>query len=119
MTVEDILIIASAAVTFVKVLIDLLKLAWATPQWVPPVLAVILGPVVVALLFVAGGQGIDAQLGAVAILAGWLTAGSAVGVTELQKRTRMGIAPHDLIEIGPGQISFTETGEQRDGNTNA
>ena len=77
----EIITLALAAATIVKVLVDLVKMAVSVPQWVPPSLA---------LLLVANGKTIDVQLGSLAVLAGILAAGSAVGVTELQKRALPG-----------------------------
>lgn len=84
---DNVLIQAAAATTFVKVLIDLLKTAWQAPRWVPPTLAVVLGPGAVVLLLVADNKPLDQAALAGAILAGIMAGGTAIGVTELQKRT--------------------------------
>ncbi len=86
----EIITLALAAATIVKVLVDLVKMAWSVPQWLPPGLALAAGIGCVVLLLVASGNVIDVQLGSLAVLAGILAAGSAVGVTELQKRTLPG-----------------------------
>lgn len=84
---DQILALSLAATTIVKVLIDVLKLAWSTPTWAPPLLAVVGGPFVVVLLMMADAQVLTQQALAQAILAGILAGGGAVGVTEIAKRT--------------------------------
>lgn len=86
---DQIIALSLAAVAIVKVLVDLVKLGWvALPQWVPPLLALIGGPVIVALLMIAGGQLLTQQALAQAVLAGILAGGGAVGVTELANRAQ-------------------------------
>lgn len=80
--------LALAATTIVKVLIDILKMAWDAPRWASPVLAVVLGPAAVILLMLASDQQLTSQLLAQAVLSGWLAAGGAVGVTELARREK-------------------------------
>lgn len=78
---------ALAAALLVKGAVDLVKLGiQPVPQWAPPALAAVLGPLIVGLLMVAGGAAITAQAGAQAILAGFLAAMLAVGSTELGVR---------------------------------
>jgi hypothetical protein len=88
--VEDSIIAqALSAVAIIKVLVDLLKLAWLkVPQWVPPTVALLGGPAVVALFQVAAGQPLTQQLLAQAILAGILAGGGAIGTTELSNRAQ-------------------------------
>lgn len=59
------------------------------PQWVPPVIALVLGPVVVLLLMVASSAPNTWQSVAQAVLAGLMAAGIAVGVTDLGKRAQL------------------------------
>jgi hypothetical protein len=86
----QIITLALAATTIVKALVDVLRMGWSSPAWAPPTLAMLGGIVVVLLLMVASGEPISQQAGAQAVLAGILAGGSAVGVTELQRRTRPG-----------------------------
>lgn len=83
--------LALAAATVVKIVVDLVKLALSgeSPQWVPPLLALVLGPIVVVLLLLAAGQPLTTQTLAQAVLAGILSAGVAVGVTDIGKRAQL------------------------------
>lgn len=82
---------ALAAATVAKAGVDLVRMGVPNlASWASPLLAVLLGISSVVLLMLAAGLALTAQLGATAVLAGILAAGSAVGVTELGKRTRTG-----------------------------
>lgn len=84
---DNILLVASAATTFVKVLIDLLKLSpLPTPGPLPAILTVPVGILIVVLLDIYGGTALDAPTLAGATLAGILAAGAAIGVTEIGRR---------------------------------
>ena len=92
---DNILILASAATAYAKLIVDVVRLADTPPRWASPVLAILAGILVVMLLQVADGvalvpqqiaRAILAGLLARAILAGLLAGGGAVGVTELQRR---------------------------------
>lgn len=86
---DQVVALSLAAVAIVKVLVDVIKLAWASvPQWVPPALAMATGPFVVVLLMLADAQALTQQALAQAILAGILAGGGAVGVTELANRAQ-------------------------------
>lgn len=83
----SILVLAAAGTTFAKVLVDLVKMAApAAPGWSLPLLALLFGVGVVALLMLANGQPLTQASAATVILSGILSAGSAVGVTELGRR---------------------------------
>jgi hypothetical protein len=83
---SNIILQAAAAATFVKVLIDILKMATDPPRWAPPALAVSGGIGIILLLMVAGDVALTRAAIANAILAGIMAGGTAVGVTELSKR---------------------------------
>lgn len=83
---DSILGLALAASMISKCIVDLLRLAFDSPRWVPPLLAVGVGIAAVVLLMVASSQPLTAAALASAVLAGILAGGSAVGVTELSNR---------------------------------
>jgi len=84
---DNILIQAVAAAMFAKVLVDMVKLTpLYTVGWVPVALALLFGEASAFLLAVANGTALTAQMAANCALVGVLAAGSAVGVTELQKK---------------------------------
>lgn len=84
---DNILMLAAAATTFVRVLIDLVKLSpLPTTGRIPAILAVPVGILVVLIMMVGNGAEINAQAAANAGLAGILAAGAALGVTELGRR---------------------------------
>lgn len=84
----DILTQALAAGTICKALVDMLRQAHPIPGWLTPPLALAFGILASFLLLLANGHPLTAQSLAQAVLAGVLAAASAVGVTELQKRTQ-------------------------------
>jgi hypothetical protein len=85
---DNILIQSAAAATFVKVLVDVIRMAWSgdPPRWLSPALAIVAGVGIVVLLLMADGQPLNERTISGAVLAGILAGGAAVGVTELGKR---------------------------------
>jgi hypothetical protein len=83
---DDILTQALAAATICKVLVDIVRQTGYGRGWVAPLLALSFGVAAALLLLLASGSIVTDQSVARAVLAGILAAGSAVGVTELQKR---------------------------------
>jgi hypothetical protein len=81
--------LAAAAALVVKLLIDVLRLGVDLPRWAPPLLALVLGPLVVLGQMIADGAVLTPALVATALLSGALAAGAAVGVTELGQRAHM------------------------------
>lgn len=80
---------AMAVTTISKILVDMTKLGFPTmPSWVPPLAALIYSIVVAQLMLVATGVDLSRANIAQSILAGILAAGTAIGVTELQKRVQ-------------------------------
>ena len=83
--------IAIGAGTFVKVLVDMTRIMAQSVKcikWLSPVLALSYGIVVVFMLFLASGTVFSWQMVGTAILAGILAGGSAMGITELQKKAQ-------------------------------
>lgn len=82
----DILVQAIAATTFAKAGVDLIKKsAIPSPSWLLPLLAVVIGELAAFLLLLYSGETLTRTTSAGAILAGFLAACGAVGVTELQR----------------------------------
>lgn len=77
---------ALAAATICKVLVDLVRQTTKCPTWILPVLAILFGIGASLLMALATTSIISTAVVAQAIIAGILAAGSAMGVTELQKR---------------------------------
>ena len=103
--IESILILASAAATPTKAIIDILRVSLdrlgeipSIPQWVStladvikalsPLLALLLAPFIVAGLFVSQEMVLTPALQAQAVIAGIMAAVGAIGVTELQKKAQ-------------------------------
>ena len=83
--------IAIGAGTFVKVLVDMTRIMAQSVKcikWLSPVLALSYGIVVVFMLFLASGTVFSWQRVGTASLAGILAGGSAMGITELQKKAQ-------------------------------
>lgn len=79
----------AAAVAFlVRGLIDALKMAVDPPRFVPPLLALLLGPLILTLLSVAAGAPLTQALLAQNAVAGLLAGLAAIGSVELSKRER-------------------------------
>lgn len=83
-----IILIASAAAMFVKVLIDAIRMAVDMPRWLPPLLALSGGILLVLVLFVANAVPLTPQSSAQAVLGGLLAGGMAIGVTEVGVRSQ-------------------------------
>lgn len=83
---DSIIETALAATTVAKTLVDLLRMATDTPRWVPPLAALFCGIISVLLLEIASKVALSADVLATVILAGIVSGGLSVGVTELQKR---------------------------------
>lgn len=76
------------AATLVKIVVDLVKMAAQTPQWVAPALALLLGVAFVLVLMIAADVPLTAPVIAQSIIAGVLAASTAIGSTALQSRTK-------------------------------
>jgi hypothetical protein len=88
MFLDNMMLLASAATLFIKIIVDAIRIAFPErPNWISPVLAISLGPLVVAGLIIANGDALTSQMIAQAFLSGILAGGGAIGVTELQKRS--------------------------------
>ncbi len=83
----NIITLALAAATICKALVDMIRQGIALAGWISPLLAIAFGILATFLLLIADGSVLTPQLSAQAVLAGILAGASAVGVTELQKRT--------------------------------
>jgi hypothetical protein len=77
---------ALAAATICKVLVDLVRQTTKCPTWILPILAILFGISSSLLMSAATISDITIAVVAQACIAGILAAGSAMGVTELQKR---------------------------------
>lgn len=79
-----------SAATLVKICVDIANVATPTetPTWVSPLLALMLGPLMVALLMLAGGTSMTPQTVAQAVIAGVLSAGTAGVASSIQARTK-------------------------------
>lgn len=85
---DNVLLTIAAAATIIKTIVDVIRVAFPErPSWISPVLAIALGPLVVVLISVSQGDPLTQQVIAQAFLSGVLAGGSAIGVTELQKRS--------------------------------
>jgi hypothetical protein len=82
----DILQQALASATLTKILVDLVRQTAKFESWIFPILAVIFGVVTSILMTLSSGITLDLAITSKSIIAGILSAGSAIGVTELQKR---------------------------------
>lgn len=82
----DIIQLTLASATVAKVLVDLIRQTAKVPSWAYPLLALVFG-IISSLLFI-GSYGVEftPQTVSQGIIAGIMAAGSAVGITELQKR---------------------------------
>lgn len=85
---EDVIVTALAAASVAKILVDITRMALPTrPDWVSPLLAVLFGIGAAVLLLLTQDVELTRAALAQAVLAGVLAGGSAVGITELTKRT--------------------------------
>lgn len=86
---NDLMTETMAITTVVKILVDMTQLGMPTmPKWFKPLSAVIYGIVVGQLFLLSNGDEVTRQAIATSILSGVLSAGAAIGVTELQKRVQ-------------------------------
>ncbi len=86
---ENILLLATAAGSIAKVFIDVLRIGFAMPKWLPPTLSLALGPLLVFLFLIStAGPTIVLTWAVLAtcVLAGIVAAGYSVGATELARR---------------------------------
>lgn len=83
---DNLFMLISGATTIVKLLIDLVRVGMDPPRWLPPLLAVGGGILVVIIMQVAAGVALTQQVIAEGVLAGILSGGAAVGVTEMGRR---------------------------------
>ena len=82
----DIIQLTLASTTLAKVLVDLIRQTAKVPSWSYPLLALVFG-IISSLLFI-GSYGVEFTIPIISqgIISGIMAAGSAVGITELQKR---------------------------------
>lgn len=87
MTTDAIIMgLAVGSSLYVKVIIDLIRLAMVMPRWMPPIMALLFGIVFVYMGQIAAGVPIDPQRLAQGLLAGVVCGGLSVGSTELGRR---------------------------------
>jgi hypothetical protein len=77
---------ALASATLTKILVDLVRQTAKCKSWTFPLLAVAFGIISSLLLALSVNVPLDVPIISKSIIAGILAAGSAIGVTELQKR---------------------------------
>jgi len=75
-----------AAATICKILVDLIRQTAKVESWAYPLLALGFGIISSLLLILSSNATMDASTISRAVISGILAAGSAMGVTELQKR---------------------------------
>lgn len=75
-----------AAATICKVLVDLVRQTAKVESWSYPLLALFFGIISSILLILSTNTVLDTNTVSRAVISGILAAGSAMGVTELQKR---------------------------------
>lgn len=95
--IDNILLLAAAAGSIAKTLIDLARMGREMPAWLPPTMALALSPVLVFLFLLSTGTVLayDWPLLATCILAGIVAAGYSVGVTEIARRGDKGPPPSE------------------------
>ena len=79
------LALAASSTVIAKVLVDLCKVGGLTVTWLYPVLALLFGIGASLALLIANSATMTPTLYATAAVAGVLSAGAAVGVTEVQR----------------------------------
>jgi hypothetical protein len=77
---------ALAAATICKIIVDLVRQTTKCPTWILPVLAILFGILSSVFISLSMNPVINVTNFAQSVIAGILAAGSAMGVTELQKR---------------------------------
>lgn len=87
-SIDNVLIIASAAAAFVKVIVDVCRLAWPTaPAWVFPVLALVFSPPCVVAVMALGDPIVWTQQTVAGIFLGSIACVSvAVASSSIQKK---------------------------------
>jgi hypothetical protein len=103
---DNILLLATAAGSIAKTFIDVVRMGVEMPLWLPPTLAMLLGPILVFLFLLATSPALAFtwQLLATCILAGIVAAGYAVGATELARRgdvSQVKMAAESKAEVTP------------------
>jgi hypothetical protein len=83
---NNILVLATAAATFSKIIADFVRMTGPKPSWVPPLVAFLSSVAIVLLLLVAQGITLNWQLAAQSVLAGLIAAASAIASAETGKR---------------------------------
>lgn len=83
---QNILVLATAAATFSKIIADFVRMTGPKPSYVAPLVAFVSSVLIVLLLLVAQGIILTWQLGAQSILAGLIAAASAIASAETGKR---------------------------------
>lgn len=85
---DSVFVQAGAATIFVKILIDVARMIWATaPPWVFPLLALLLSPVCLLAMLALGPTIIWTQQFIAMLFLGSITcAGMATGVSAVQKK---------------------------------
>lgn len=85
---ENVFLLVGTATTLVKILVDAVRIGIPDrPSWISPVLAIGFGPLVVFLVMVGNGVVISQVMIAQSVIAGVLAGGTAIGVTEAQRRS--------------------------------
>ena len=77
---------ALAAATICKILVDLIRQTTKCESWLLPILAIVFGILSSICISLSVNPTISVSIASQSIIAGILAAGSAMGVTELQKR---------------------------------
>lgn len=86
---DNILTIALASAGIAKILVDVVRLGFPNrPTWVSPVLAILFGIISATILALSNGDALTVQTLAQNIIAGVLSGGSAIGITELSNRAQ-------------------------------
>lgn len=86
MNLDSFAVDAMALTTLTKVLVDMTKLSGIkSPKWLWPALALIYAIISSMLLLVSSSNPITPQAVAISLIKAIVSAGAAIGVTELQK----------------------------------
>jgi hypothetical protein len=84
---DNILLVASSASIFVKILVDVIKNGFPNrPTWLAPTIAIVGGIGICLLILLTTGETLTSQSFASATLAGIFAGGGAIGATELQRK---------------------------------
>jgi len=92
---DNILILAAAAGAIAKTLIDVCRIGYEMPKWLPPTLSLVLSPILVFLFLLSTTTNLVYAwpLLATCLLAGIVAAGYSVGATEIARRGDKGPPP--------------------------